>query len=305
MTRVHACARYDALATAMASFLLLILTFVTRVWRLACRLRPRVPISAAGAVAVQHAYVADRDAWFDVTESFRSWWAGAGEATGRDLARRWGLADCVDLSDLSSSSLSVSFKRGNESFLVTYPLSCRVVFPPWRDEDESSRPVDARTRLSRKVLSATFGRSQPHAEDEDCTKLVARSLGPRNDFYSAVGLPQFVWALWRHARIEKANRRALRSLGRRRVRGRLSTPLPWEDSDREAASPPPGDGDADPESDDDPEKGAACPDPPCFLRVIFGDGKTRVYDSRVPTESLGTGGEIHPTFDPAAAKKED
>eukprot|EP00899_Mesostigma_viride_P029711 jgi/Mesvir1/9925/Mv05040-RA.1 len=211
-------------------------------------------------------------------------------------------------------SLSVSFRRGAESFLVTYPLSCRISFPPWKDEEETETvrpPVDARTRLSRKVLSATFGRSRPHAEDEDCTRCVARSLGPLGDFYASAGLPQFVWALWRHAEIEKSSRRALRALGRRPRRGRLSAPSPWEDQDvsespRLGEGEGGGEGGGEVEGEADVEKGGGdSSDPPCFLRVIFGDGKTVVYDSRSVTESLGSGGTAHYTFDAAAAKKRD
>eukprot|EP00899_Mesostigma_viride_P000412 jgi/Mesvir1/10371/Mv10571-RA.1 len=260
----------------MASFLLALLAFVARLWRLACRLGPgAVRGRAPRAVTVQRAYVSDGGAWFDVTERFRDWWAGAraAEATGRDLVRAWDLEGRVDVDPRPSGppagSLSVSYKRGVESFLVTYPLSCRIAFPPWEDEEETERPVDARTRLARKVLSATFGRSQPHAEDEDCTKHVARCLGPRNDFYSGAGLPQYAWAIRTHAEIEKSNRRALRSLGRRQTRGRLSAPPSRDDpADRDDTF-------AGPSGEPDLEKGGSA-DPPCFLRVIFGDGKTVV-----------------------------
>eukprot|EP00899_Mesostigma_viride_P029300 jgi/Mesvir1/9555/Mv08979-RA.1 len=230
----------------MASLLFALLTMVARLWRVACRLGRRIgaPIDSGSAVVIHRAYVSDHDAWFDVTERFRDWWAAAaardewGEATGYDLACEWGVSNRLSAetrtAGLPPGSLSVSFRRGAESFLVTYPLSCRISFPPWKDEEETETvrpPVDARTRLSRKVLSATFGRSRPHAEDEDCTRCVARSLGPLGDFYASAGLPQFVWALWRHAEIEKSSRRALRALGRRPRRGRLSAPSPWEDRD--------------------------------------------------------------------------
>eukprot|EP00899_Mesostigma_viride_P000235 jgi/Mesvir1/10211/Mv08531-RA.1 len=305
--------------SVMASLLFALLTMVARLWRVACRLGRRIgaPIDSGSAVVIHRAYVSDHDAWFDVTERFRDWWAAAaardewGEATGYDLACEWGVSNRLSAetrtAGLPPGSLSVSFRRGAESFLVTYPLSCRISFPPWKDEEETETvrpPVDARTRLSRKVLSATFGRSRPHAEDEDCTRCVARSLGPLGDFYASAGLPQFVWALWRHAEIEKSSRRALRALGRRPRRGRLSAPSPWEDRDVSEGEGE-GGGGGEVEGEADVEKGGDSSDPPCFLRVIFGDGKTVVYDSRSVTESLGSGGTAHYTFDAAAAKKRD
>eukprot|EP00899_Mesostigma_viride_P008641 jgi/Mesvir1/17779/Mv04390-RA.1 len=275
----------------MASLLFALLTMVARLWRVACRLGRRIgaPIDSGSAVVIHRAYVSDHDAWFDVTERFRDWWAAAaardewGEATGYDLACEWGVSN-----RLSAETRTAGLPRA-----------------AYEEETETVRPpVDARTRLSRKVLSATFGRSRPHAEDEDCTRCVARSLGPLGDFYASAGLPQFVWALWRHAEIEKSSRRALRALGRRPRRGRLSAPSPWEDRDVSEGEGE-GGGGGEVEGEADVEKGGDSSDPPCFLRVIFGDGKTVVYDSRSVTESLGSGGTAHYTFDAAAAKKRD
>eukprot|EP00899_Mesostigma_viride_P011797 jgi/Mesvir1/20618/Mv24182-RA.1 len=218
-------------------------------------------------LTVRRVYVSDRTDWFYVGKEFREYLRKCGgkivEETALDVLSG---VDCELLSDDIKKyrvSLSVEYVLNGVDYVITYPLSRPVTFPP-----PSSNNINSRDAIGNRILSARLVEST--GEETDVTNDLALCQGPDRDFYDGVGAFQPVWTVIRYLEIRRQNKETFRLIGKRPTCGLVYHPPLDDNSD---------DYDSGSDTDSNLQFPPVENEPVRTLRVIFGDGNLTTFSS--------------------------